>query len=154
MIENKKHIFFMQKALAQAKLAFKKGEVPVGAIIIDKDGQVLGRGYNKIEKEKCQLAHAEALAIKKACKKIGDWRLDGCWMYVTLEPCLMCLGLMKLSRLKGVVFGAKSPLFGLGVSFDKLPLFYRKDFKIIEGVKKEECVDLLKKFFKLTRERG
>ncbi len=150
----KNNDFFMQKALDQAKLAFKIGEVPVGAVIVDSDGEVLAKGYNKIEKDKCQLYHAEVIAIKKACKKKGDWRLDDCWMYVTLEPCLMCLGLMKLSRLKGVIYGAKSPLFGLGCKFDKLPVFYKKGFEIIGGVKKKESADLLKYFFNLARERG
>jgi len=142
----------MQKALLQANLAFKKGEVPVGAVIVDSDGQILARGYNKIEKNGCQLAHAEVLAIKKACKKIGGWRLDGCWMFVTLEPCLMCFGLMKLSRLKGVVFGAKSSLFGAGLDFNQLPTFYKKNFKIIGGVLEKESVGVLKCFFKKARE--
>ena len=145
------HEFFMRKALHQANLAFKKGEVPVGAVLVNSKGEVLSRGYNRIEKEKCQLAHAEAVAIKKACKKINDWRLDNCWMYVTLEPCLMCLGLMKLSRLKGVIFGAKSTLFGLGVNFDKLPVFYKKGFEFQGGVLQEASLDVLKQFFKLAR---
>ena len=153
MIDKKKE-FFMQKALMQANIAFKKGEVPVGAVVVDSDGKILSRGYNKIEKDKCQLSHAEVVAIKKACKKKGDWRLDDCWIYVTLEPCLMCLGLMKLSRLKGVIYGAKSPLFGLGCKLDELPVFYNKGFEIIGGIKKKESANLLKHFFSIARERG
>ncbi|MFH1643706.1 MAG: nucleoside deaminase [bacterium] len=146
------HEFYMRKALLQAKIAFKKGEVPVGAVLVNSKGEILSRGYNKIEKEKCQLAHAEAIAIKKACKKIKDWRLDNCLMYVTLEPCLMCLGLMKLSRIKGVIFGSTSTLFGLGINFDKLPIFYKKGFEVKGGVLKEESLGMLKQFFKLARE--
>jgi len=162
-MEQRKYNFFtrepklarkiMQKALLQANRALKNGEVPIGALIIDSDGQILAKGYNKVEKNKCQLAHAEALAIKKACKKIGNWRLDNYWIFVTLEPCLMCFGIIKLSRLKGVVFGAKSNLFGIGLNYNELPNFYKKDLKIIGGVLEKECADVLKKFFKKSREK-
>ena len=153
-MDNKKDIFFMEKALLQAELAFKKNEVPVGAVIVDSDGNVLSRGYNKIETMGCQTAHAEIIAIQKACKKRGDWRLDDCWIYVTLEPCLMCFGLIQLSRLKGVVFGATCEQFGSDLgSKDNFKKLYKKDLIIKGGLKEQACVDILKGFFKKVRKK-
>lgn len=153
----KKDIFFMNKALKQAKVALSKGEVPVGAVIVDSNDNVLARGYNKVESIGCQFAHAECLAIQKACKKIGDWRLDGCWLYVTLEPCLMCLGLIQLSRFKGIVFGAKSEFLGAGLSSGTLKgdsyKVYKKDLIIKSGLKEKESTDILRQFFKNVRKK-
>jgi len=143
----------MNKALFQANLGLKHAEVPVGAVIVDGAGKIIARAYNKIESEQCQLAHAEARAIKKACKKIGGWRLNGCWIYVTLEPCLMCFGLIKLSRLEGVVFGAPSNLFGIGLHDLENIKNYAKDIKIVPGVKEKECIEVLKKFFNTVRKK-
>lgn len=146
----------MQKALLQAKLAYKHEEVPIGAIIVDSDGQILSRAFNKVEKSGCQSAHAEVLAIKRACKKKGDWRLNGCTLYVTLEPCLMCLGLIQLSRLDMVVFGAKSPLFGAGIlekQNNNLIKKYTKKLSIEGGVCVEECTQLLQIFFSNQRKK-
>lgn len=128
-------------ALRQAKNALRKEEVPIGAIVVNKEGKVIGRGYNKMEKIKCQTGHAEVVAIEKACKTVGDWRLDGCTVYVTLEPCTMCFGLIQLSRMKRLVYGAKSPLFGFGDSKK------RSDFEIIEGIQGDESKALLQRFF-------
>jgi tRNA(adenine34) deaminase len=145
--------FFMDKALAQARVAFGCNEVPVGVVIVDAHDTIIARAYNKIEAHGCQNAHAEMLAIQSACKKIGDWRLNGCRIYVTLEPCLMCMGLITLSRIKAVVFGATSDLFGSGLSnIDTLPL-YAKNLKIEGGIKKEECIILLQAFFKKARQK-
>lgn len=147
----------MAKALQQAKRALQKDEVPVGAVVINKDGVVIARAYNKVETTQCHLAHAEVLAIKKACKKIKNWRLNGCWLYVTLEPCLMCLGLIQLSRLEGVVFGAPSTLFGAGLWYKKTKYPpYAKQLKIEGGVKEKESIALLKLFFsdKRKKEKG
>jgi tRNA(adenine34) deaminase len=145
---NKRDEFFMDKAILQAKVALRHGEVPVGAVIVDTSGQIISRAYNKIEKVGCQTGHAEVLAIQKACKKIGDWRLDGCWLYVTLEPCLMCFGLIHLSRIKGVVFGAGSEYFGSGLSAkDFTTGQYNKNLIIKNGLKEEESIMLLKEFF-------
>ena len=142
----------MQKALSQAHVALSKGEVPVGAIVVNKDGKILGRGYNKIEASGCQSAHAEVIAIKKACKVLGDWRLDDCWLYVTLEPCLMCFGLIQLSRLKGIVFGACCKEFGFGYGQESCSYkLYKKDLVIRKGLKEQESIDILKKFFKKLR---
>jgi len=90
----KNNEYFMSKALLQAKIALKKGEVPIGAVLVDSSGNILSRGHNLVETKGMQTAHAEMLAIERACKKQGDWRLDDCMLYVTLEPCLMCFGLI------------------------------------------------------------
>ena len=153
MLKNKEHEFFMEKALRQAEMALKKKEVPIGAIVVDSCGNILGRGYNKIESTGCQTAHAEVLAIQKACKKIKDWRLDGCWIYVTLEPCLMCLGLIQLSRMKGVVFGATSDLFGFGYGKKEECKQYKKDLIIKGGLKDLQSADILKRFFEALRKK-
>lgn len=148
------HNLYMGKALRQAKVGFRKGEVPVGAVVVGKDGRVLSRAHNQIEEKGCQTAHAEVMAINKACRKVGGWRLDDCWLYVTLEPCLMCFGLIKLSRMNGVVFGAKSSLFGIGFGRETdVPFFYKKDLFIQGGVREDECCDVLKEFFKLARKK-
>jgi len=141
----------MDKALAQAKLALKKNEVPIGAVVVDAQGTILGRAYNKIEQTKNPAAHAELLAIQKACKKIGDWRLNGCMIYVTLEPCLMCIGLIKLARIEGVVFGAQSKLFGSGLADSASCPSYARNLKIVRGVREDKSVALLQAFFKQAR---
>lgn len=145
---------FMMEALKQAELALSIGEVPVGAVLVNADGIILSRGYNCIEDQKSQMAHAEVIAIKKASEIIGDWRMDGCCLYVTLEPCLMCTGLIRLSRIPNVVFGAKSTLFGLHKDFDSLPLFYREGLTIRGGVLEKECLEIIKSFFRIARKKG
>ncbi len=144
------HEAFMGKALKQAHVALSHQEVPIGAVVVAKDGTIIGRGYNRMETSKCQLAHAEARAIAQACKKIGDWRLNGCTIYVTLEPCLMCIGLIQLSRVEKIVYGAPSPLFGSVLSFMALPT-YAKQLRIECGIREQECVTLLQSFFKRVR---
>ncbi|KKP23877.1 MAG: Cytidine and deoxycytidylate deaminase zinc-binding region [candidate division TM6 bacterium GW2011_GWF2_28_16] len=152
------NMFFMQEALGQAKKALKKKEVPVGAIVVGPDNKILSRAYNKIEKNGCQTGHAEILAIQKACKKLKTWRLDDCSIYITLEPCIMCFGLIQLSRIKNLYFGAKSQEFGSGISDLKQHKLYKKDLNIVAGLKEIESVDILKKFFtelrKLKKEKG
>jgi tRNA(adenine34) deaminase len=148
------HQFFMQKALLQAKKAFIKKEVPVGAIIVDAKGTILARSYNLVEARHTQAAHAEIRALIKAGKKLGDWRLNDCWLYVTLEPCAMCMNLIILSRMKGVVYGATSLLFGYHLVDKKdASWVYKKDTPaIIGGIRSDESIALLKKFFKDKRE--
>lgn len=143
--------YFMNKALKQATLALKHDEVPIGAVVTDHHGIVIGRGYNKIETKQSQLAHAEALAITQAYRKMGTWRLIGCTIYVTLEPCLMCLGLIALSRIKCVVYGAKSHLFGTLPSDIQNISFYTKGLTIQGGINEQESIDLLQAFFKKVR---
>lgn len=152
---DKKHLFYMNKALAQARLALKRGEVPVGAVLVAPDGVILSRSFNQIEAKQCQTAHAECLAITKACKKLKGWRLDGCWLYVTLEPCLMCFGLITLSRISGVVYGASSPLFGASRSvgpLEKDPLGMENRLTVIGGLKESQSAAILKLFFKQARQ--
>jgi len=145
---------FMQEALAQAQCAAAINEVPIGAIVVNAQGEIVGRGYNSVERDSTQRSHAESIAIEQASKKMGDWRLNGHWLYVTLEPCSMCMGLIKLSRLEGVVYGAASPLFGFRLDNKDDLWVYKKDaFSIIEGVEKEASVALLKNFFHKKRKK-
>ncbi len=155
MTESKKdHLFYMKKALQQAHKAFAANEVPIGAIIVDKQGNIIGRGYNKVEKLNSQSAHAEVLAINNAGKKLEDWRLLGCWMYVTLEPCAMCLHLILLSRMEGIVFGASSPLFGYHLDKVGTLSIYKNSrlpLEVVSRVGEQESAQLLKQFFKKKR---
>ncbi|MBM3893422.1 nucleoside deaminase [Candidatus Dependentiae bacterium] len=144
--------FFMGKALKQAVVALKYDEVPIGSVVVSKEGTIIGRGYNRMETAQCQLAHAEARAIAQACKKIGGWRLNGCTIYVTLEPCLMCIGLIQLSRVDAIVYGAPSPLFGSIINGLTLPT-YAKQLRIECGIREQECVALLQSFFKTVRKK-
>jgi len=136
----------MREALKEAAKAYKKEEVPIGAVIV-KDNKIIGRGYNRIEATSNSTAHAEILAIKKASRKIGGWRLSGCSLYVTVEPCLMCLGAAMLARVSDIIYGAPEPSFG---SVDKL-LKLPKNINIRSGVLEEECKEIIKKFFKRLR---
>ena len=149
-------VYFMQKALALARKAYTHNEVPVGAIVVSPDGTILGRGYNQIEKRKVQTAHAEIQASNKACKKWGDWRLDGCQLYVTLEPCTMCMGLVRLSRIKRLIFGVHSKLFGYQLDKRGIHPLYKEDVvQVAEGICSQEAAQILKDFFKQRRkEKG
>lgn len=142
----------MNEALAQAECAAAIDEVPIGAVVVNAAGEIVGRGYNGVERDCTQRSHAESLAIEQASKMLGDWRLNGHWLYVTLEPCSMCMGLIKLSRLAGVVYAAPSPLFGFRLDNQEDLWVYKRDaFSIIEGVNKEKSVTLLKHFFHKKR---
>ena len=152
IISSENHIRYMQQALKQAKKAYQKDEVPIGAVIISPEGKIVSRAYNRVETKKNPLEHAEIQTIIKACKKIGDWRLEGYWIYVTLEPCSLCINAILLSRLEGLVFGAKSPVFGYHLdNKGPLQLYRRETLKIIEGIGAEESLRLLKSFFKRKR---
>lgn len=145
---------YMHSALEQAKIASVLGEIPVGAVVVNPQGEIIGVGYNTVEQEQCQLYHAESNAIKQACKKLGDWRLNGCTIYVTLEPCLICINLIALSRCQRIVFGARSPLFGYSLDKEGVLGVYRNTIKEIrEGVLSDEATNLLQEFFKLKREK-
>ncbi len=143
---------FMLKALNQAKLAYKKGETPVGAIIV-KDGKIIARGHNLKEAKKDVTSHAEIEAIRKAAKKLGTWRLDGCEMYVTLEPCPMCAGAIIQSRISTLYIGAMDKRAGAAGSV--VDLFRVKQFNhkvdVVIGLLHEECTKLLKNFFSALR---
>ena len=142
---------FMRLALAQAKLAGEIGETPVGAVIV-REGEVIASGFNQRESERCALAHAELLAIRRACENLGGWRLPGCTLYVTLEPCPMCAGAIINARIPRVVFGALDPkagCFGSVSDFNALPFNHKPD--ITSGVMEEECAQLLRDFFRGLR---
>ena len=146
-------IGYMKQAIELAKQASDAGEIPVGALIVAPDGHVIGLGYNKTEIEKCQYAHAEMLAIKNACEYMHDWRLEGCTLYVTLQPCMMCYGLSALSRIERIVYGAESPLFGFQLDSCDAPAVYTKHTKFTaSGVMKDEIEALLKEFFRKRRD--
>ena len=143
---------FMKEAIKQAKKAEAIGDVPIGCVIVH-DGKIIARGYNKRNKDKTVLAHAELLAMKKACKKLGDWRLEDCTMYITLEPCQMCAGAIVQARIKRVVVGSMNPKAGCAGSV--LNILQMKEFnhqvELVTGVLDEECSELLKDFFKKLR---
>ena len=146
---------FMRLALREAKRAAKEDEVPVGAVIV-KDGEVIARAHNKKEKNGCAVDHAEILAIKKATKKLGNWWLEGCTLYVTLEPCAMCAGAIVNSRLAKVVYGAKDPRFGflgsLATLDEDFPLNHT--FQKESGVLSEDCGAVLTAFFAAKRAKN
>jgi len=146
---------FMQQALLEAHKAYEIDEVPIGAVIVNAEGVIVARAHNSVERDYTQRAHAESLAVELAGKTLGDWRLNGCWLYVTLEPCSMCMGLITLSRLAGVVYGAPSPLFGFRLDKqDDLWVYKRDAISIVEGVKLEESANLLKQFFHDKRKKN
>jgi tRNA(adenine34) deaminase len=149
-----KDLFFMQEALAQAMIACEIDEVPIGAVVVNAEGVIIARAYNNVEHDCTQRSHAESLAIEQAAQKQGDWRLNGHWLYVTLEPCTMCMGLAKLSRLDGVVYGASSPLFGFHLDNQEDLWVYKRDvFPVVEGVRSEQAAELLKNFFRKKRKK-
>ncbi|SFB09920.1 tRNA(adenine34) deaminase [Acetitomaculum ruminis DSM 5522] len=145
---------FMKEALKQAKKAYELEEVPIGCVIV-MDDKIIARGYNRRNTDKTTLAHAEIRAIKKACKKLGDWRLEGCKMYVTLEPCQMCAGAIVQSRLDEIVIGCMSKKSGCAGSI--INLLDMKEFnhqvEIKKGVLEEECSTMISEFFAGLREK-
>jgi tRNA(adenine34) deaminase len=145
------HEFYMAQALALAKEAAQAGEVPVGCVIV-KDGVIVGRGRNRREEDSSALAHAEMLAIQEACAALGGWRLGGCQLYVTLEPCPMCAGGILSARIPEIYYGAKDKDFGACGSI--LNLFeenFRHHPKIVGHILEEDCAALLQDFFSHLR---
>jgi len=150
-----KDLFFMKAALEQAKQAYAINEVPIGAVVVDTQGVIISHAYNTVERDCTQRSHAESVAIELAGKFLGDWRLNNHWLYVTLEPCSMCMNLIKLSRLEGVVYGAGSPVFGFHLDNQDDISVYKKDtFSVIEGVMVNETAELLKNFFYNKRKKS
>lgn len=147
--------YYMKQAIKEAKKAYKINEVPIGCIIVYED-KIIAKAYNKRVKDKSTLSHAEILAIKKACKKVGDWRLEDCTMYVTLEPCPMCAGAIIQSRMKRLVIGSMNPKAGCAGSiinlFELEKLNHKVELEICNGTVHEECSLLLKNFFKELRQ--
>lgn len=143
---------YMKEAIKEAKKAYSNGDVPVGAIIV-LNNKIIARAYNKKEKNGVATEHAEILAINKACKKLGTWRLNDCIMYITLEPCLMCAGALIQSRIKKIIYACKNEKFGYADSIKNI-LSDKKNNHIVEvesGVLQEECKKMLKDFFKDKR---
>ncbi len=145
---------FMKEAIKQAKKAAEHDETPIGAVIVY-EGKIIARGRNKREEKKNSLCHAEIEAINKACRKLGAWRLSGCDLYVTMEPCPMCAGAIIQSRIENVYFGAYD--YKAGCAGTKTNLFVRgifnHDVDVHGGHREEECVELLQSFFKNLRNR-
>lgn len=146
---------FMAAALKQAKKAYDLGEVPIGCVIV-RDGKIIARGYNRRNTDKNTLNHAEITAINRASKVVGDWRLEGCEMYVTLEPCQMCAGALVQSRMDRVVIGCMSPKSGCAGSVINLLQMeeFNHQVEIEKGVLEEKCSAILSEFFIHLRERN
>ncbi|TYQ14926.1 UNVERIFIED_CONTAM: tRNA(adenine34) deaminase [Acetivibrio alkalicellulosi] len=146
--------WFMTEALREAKKAYKKDECPIGAVIV-KDGEIISRGHNEKELKNDPTNHAEIVAIKKACKKLGTWRLNECDMYVTLEPCAMCAGAIIQARVGRLFIGTFDPKAGaVGSVIDLLSVdSFNHRVEVTYGILKEECSTILKDFFKELRKR-
>lgn len=145
---------YMQLAIEQAKIAESYDEVPIGAIVVY-EGEVIARGYNRRELDEDPAGHAEFIALKKASEKLGHWRLSGCTVYVTLEPCLMCAGLMYQSRIDRCVYGARDPKAGALGTLYQINADERLNhrFEVTAGVLEDECAGLLSGFFAKLRAR-
>ena len=145
---------FMREAIKEAKKAELRDEVPIGCVIV-KDDKIIARGHNLRESKQRSTAHAEIIAIEKACRKLKSWRLEGCSLYVTLEPCPMCSGAILQSRIEHVIYGAKDPKGGCMESC--MNMYEVKGFNhypdVIGGVLEDECGSLLKNFFKRKRQQ-
>lgn len=145
---------YMREAIRQARKAWKLQEVPIGCVIV-KDGRIIARGYNRRNTDKNTLAHAELQAIRKASRAVGDWRLEDCTMYITLEPCQMCAGAIVQARIPRVVIGSRNPKAGCAGSILNLlqvPEFNHQ-VELTEGVLEEECSAMLTDFFRELRNR-
>ena len=146
---------YMKDALRQAKKALALGEVPIGCVIVH-EGKIIGRGYNRRNTDKNTLSHAEITAIKKASKAVGDWRLENCTLYVTLEPCQMCAGAIVQARIPNVVIGCMNPKAGCAGSI--LNVLEMPEFNhqaaVVRGVMEQECSQMLKTFFSELRIRN
>ena len=146
---------FMEEALRLARLAAEAGEVPVGAVIV-KDGEVIGRGFNSTETDKDPTCHAEIKAIRQAAAALGGWRLSGCSMYVTLEPCSMCAGAIVLARLDALYIGTPDPKSGACVSLSQITTDSRLNHRVElhVGILQEECSAVMKDFFRKLRSKN
>ncbi|MBN1163429.1 MAG: nucleoside deaminase [Candidatus Krumholzibacteriota bacterium] len=143
----------MREALGEAEKALERGEVPVGAVIV-REGEIIGRAHNEVEIRSLAAAHAEMLALERASRTVGDWRLEGCTIYVTVEPCHMCLGALYLSRVQRLVYGARQPRSGACGSIGDLHRsgLYGHEMEVTGGVLEERSTGLLKEFFAGVRE--
>ncbi|RKX19750.1 MAG: tRNA-specific adenosine deaminase [Candidatus Zixiibacteriota bacterium] len=146
--------FFMTEALKEAGKAFQADEVPVGAVVVF-ENKIIGRGYNQTEQLHDATAHAEMIALTAAYNYIGDWRLENCFLFSTLEPCAMCSGAAMLSRIDTIVYGAKDKKFGACGSIFNIPQEPKTNhqIEIISGIMEQEVADLMKLFFKKIRQK-
>ncbi len=145
------HNFFMQEAIKEAYKAFAKNEVPIGAILVDQHNVIIARGYNQMEQKQSQLAHAEMIVLQKAARKVKSWRLNNLTLYVTVQPCMMCLGALYLSRVCKIVYGVISPKFGVAIDTALTPGIYKNLSMDIKCVENEKAKELLRLFFKKKR---
>ena len=146
-----KDVEYMKRALELARYAAEQGDVPVGAVVVKGD-RIISEGYNQREQNKIATAHAELLAIEKACRALGGWRLCGCTLYVTLEPCPMCAGAIINSRLDRVVYGAADLAAGCCKSIINVNSYpFNHSFKVSAGVLEDKCSEILKNFFEKKR---
>lgn len=155
MLSSQEKKKFMELAFEQANLAKEQDEVPIGAVVIGPEGEVLGKGYNRRELDQDACQHAEMIAIKEACKKIGSWRLIDCSLFVTLEPCPMCAGAIINSRIKTVYFGALDPkagAMGSVVNLAEVEKFNHHP-QVIRGLFQEQASQMLKEFFRNIRQK-
>ena len=145
---------FMREALKLAKRAAALGEVPIGCVIVHEE-KIIGRGFNRRNTDKSTLAHAELIAIRKAARKLGDWRLEGCTIYITLEPCPMCAGAIVQARIPRCVIGCMNPKAGCAGSVTNLLEMqgFNHQVEVTRGVLEDECSTMLKEFFKELRVR-
>ncbi len=145
---------FMREAIRQAKKAYALDEVPIGCMIVY-EGKIIARGYNRRNTDKNTLSHAELIAIKKASRKLGDWRLEGCTMYITLEPCQMCAGAMVQARVTEAVIGSMNPKAGCAGSVLNILEMegFNHQVNVRRGVMEEECSRMLSGFFRELREK-
>lgn len=146
---------YMKEAVKQARKAYRLGEVPIGCVIVY-EGKIIGRGYNRRNTDKNTLAHAEITAIKKASKIIGDWRLEDCDLYVTLEPCQMCSGAIVQARIPNVYIGCMNPKAGCAgsiLNILEMPQFNHQ-VNVVRGILEQECSEMLKQFFVELRKRN
>ena len=151
---NTSNEFYMAEALVLAREAAAAGEIPVGCVIVDETGRIIGRGRNRREENRDATAHAEVDAIRQACAVKNDWRLDGCTLYVTLEPCPMCAGAIWNARVPVVVYGAREEKSGsLGSVIDLFAENYGFRPKVYGGILREECAGVMRSFFEALRER-
>nr|WP_178631303.1 tRNA adenosine(34) deaminase TadA [uncultured Mediterraneibacter sp.] len=154
IIDRKTDEKYMKEALKQAKKAYDLNETPIGCVIVH-EGKIIARGYNRRNTDKSPLAHAEIAAIKKASKKLGDWRLEECTLYVTLEPCQMCAGAIIQARIPCVVVGCMNPKAGCAGSVLNLldVQAFNHQAELRTGVLEEECSEMMKRFFRELREK-
>ena len=147
--------FYMRAALAEAAQAYALGEVPIGAVLVDEAGEIVARGHNLRERDHDATAHAEMIAIRAACERLGRWRLSGLTLYVTIEPCPMCAGAIVMSRVDRVVYGGTDYKAGACESLFNIPGHPAINHhpEVTAGVLAEECADIMKRFFRERRVR-